>query len=1005
MQTRSEPGVEAGANLTSQFNEFREKYSELPAVLSSLSVIQRLLSSTRKSSLEQWLNLKKRGFQLARKRALFIAAEATGHLPLNKSSKEVERIREDLTAVISEGNSLHKVRALRAMRFIASEECITALEQGLVDPSAWVQATALHSLFRLNFRRRQPRRVFLIFLLSTFRHSLGFKALFSARAFLRNFSLNKGLFVGLLKEPGGMPLAALSLILWIITCTLGLVIPIVAIPVGFLVVVASTVYGIVDAPFWFRRIPNSDISSPRRIYPFVLLDYAFVLTYAVVALPFGLKHVIASLFVFGFLHLIASAFNRYSFELGESLRTLNRGFFTLVLAVNVVRFALSDRWVVYVLFIVAPIQLVWSLPQILRAISAKKEQFARATAILVGFLRKTGPAGFLQLRSWFKRAGKELWRHPRWLVAVGILGGFGLLARFAPASAVPVVFGPVWQTIEGELSDAFVLLRPYLYLTIGILLLLIYCAGSFSLIHLLWDEAAILARVRFRALASRPSHFTSLNEFVNYVFMAVRNEATPVGMRVRAVFALAQVPISNVTGINQLMDLAEGELPTRVRDAVYQVIDAAESRFQRGQRSTVNFDMEIVNKEIRPLLSPSSILRGNIFLIIGSILLVTLASGVFQLHDLNVMSEVDLIALIELSIAFVLVIYYCSASKRVSSRAKRSLVVGMGLLSVALIHPLQPVLINWPNHGVLQKVISNLGVTVIDFRTLAGVLVPVILFGIFAQFGHLLYLLDNDVSIEPAKADSTDKATNDAQPKSHDIRIFRYLQLRKQRLAVQPGIVFQVLFIGLAASIFQSQPLQELLDLRNQSMPAFVQGDTGSQMKLTRIPLDGRVIRVALVPVVDDQKTPWVGNTFPIIVEVDDDGRWSRREVNRIYRRDRYCWGEVWISASKGTLQAWQTLPHGCLEFPVIDGDTATFDFRAHCVYHGSSVRLLATVYDRARSESVALETEPANVLHEVAISSQSSDPLLSGTLSPFVRSIWSSPFREAMSPDSIPDK
>ncbi len=196
---------------------WRAEHLNLPATLLFLSRIKRALTGLgRDSSAHKvWSELKARGKSLARRRALFVAAEAVGHLRRGAQAGELETIRKALGIVVEEGTTLDKVRALRAVNFIPSDECVPILKKGMQDRSAWVQATALNILLNMNLQQGAPRKVLTDFLHDRVERQIQREEVLNPRAVVKNFHVNKGLFFALLKAPGGKRLALLSLRLWL----------------------------------------------------------------------------------------------------------------------------------------------------------------------------------------------------------------------------------------------------------------------------------------------------------------------------------------------------------------------------------------------------------------------------------------------------------------------------------------------------------------------------------------------------------------------------------------------------------------------------------------------------------------------------------------------------------------------------------------------------------------------------------------------------------------------
>lgn len=216
------------------------------------------------------------------------------------------------------------------------------------------------------------------------------------------------------------------------------------------------------------------------------------------------------------------------------------------------------------------------------------------------------------------------------------------------------------------------------------------------------------------------------------------------------------------------------------------------------------------------------------------------------------------------------------------------------------------------------------------------------------------------------------------------------------------------------ATSIQSEPLQELLDLRNESMPYFVMNDNEIQLK--NLVTDGQVVRVAIVNVEPDADpaekadpdllsvydamvssmvnehesqnyTPSLERTFPFTMEA----------ARPIYEnvedpRDQIYGGELWLATRNGQIEFWQPLRQSCLSNPRLNGNDFIFDYRLKCNYK-KRMRVVAIVYNKRRSNYVRRRAETENVLREFELNPPLNRRVLVDTLSPFVRTTWTSVF------------
>ena len=248
---------------------WRAEHLDLPVTLLFLSRIKRALAGLSKGERADtaWDRLKARGKSLARRRALFVAAEAVGRLRRGAQADERGTIRQALGVIVEEGTTLDKVRALRALSFIPSDECVPVLKRGMQDRSPWVQATALNILLNMNLRQSASRSVLIEFLFDRFERQTQREEVLNLRAVVRNFHVNKGLFVGLLKAPGGKRLALLSLRLWATALLLSFFIALAAgagVALRALAVAAVAIFGflVAAAEAIFVKLPRLLTSTP-----------------------------------------------------------------------------------------------------------------------------------------------------------------------------------------------------------------------------------------------------------------------------------------------------------------------------------------------------------------------------------------------------------------------------------------------------------------------------------------------------------------------------------------------------------------------------------------------------------------------------------------------------------------------------------------------------------------------------------------------------------------------
>jgi hypothetical protein len=975
----TEDPVELAEELREHGERWRAEHSDLTVVLLIHTCIRKIIDGLRFrfGSSRAWLPLKRRGDQLARTKSLFIAAEAMGHLPEHKRSAEVQKIRDELAVVIEEGSSLHKVRALRSMAFIASDECVPLIEKGLRDSSPWVQATALHILLRFNLRKKGPRGILINFLFNNFRESLRKSSVFSLSQIVRNFFLNKGLLVALSKEPGGRALAVLSAFLWA-----GSIVG--AVLFAILYVVSKLLYGsailvggisaiILFGPIIVRGVGGPNISLRRGLSLWIVVDYALAAVIAVMlasrpptmlSVCLGLLKTLTAVTV---LHTASVPVNEISRAQAENVRGLMRSLLAAV-ALVITYQGWHDATLPLVVSLFAAVQFAWVAPWFI-AFFRSNIAFFRSNIELI---RKWAAVAGNILNSLVEAANKWInilasklvswvkshaWKLARWAGVLGFVAAFLYYASsFLPESTV--------KGVEVQYNHLQVLLSPYFYLLGGIVVTVFNCGFYLFLLRLVWDEVALLNRARSRTLMRRRSHFKDPADFLAYVIQVVKNATNSVNLRTRAVLALTQIPLANPASVGQLMEVAEEDLPPKVRDALYQIIDAAEKRMQRGQMSSLNFDMEIISRQVEPILSPGSILRRRIIAWLCLLLLLTFLLGASRFSDLAVQPLTARVALAELAIGAALLLYYISTWGKISDARKWALMIGCGMLAVSWFYPLQ----EWLLGTTRPPLFLTFGVPTFDGGTARSLFVPILLFSIAAQISHTVYLLEMDVLLPEVKAAQAPIA----------------LLRRLNRLDAQPRIFRWVLLAALAAVAFQSMPLQEFIDLRDEGMPYFARNDETGGAELRDIPLDGRVIRVALLPVSDQNGLePPLSETFPT--------------AKGAYAQKDFDWSmgdEVWISSEGAEIFTWQIHSMNCLDFKAGDGQVSFLFLPRNC-FSTEKFRLVAIVYNRRRARSIAEKATPENLKKEFEHARGSEDRLLADTLSPFARAVWG-PFFES---------
>lgn len=1051
---------------------WRAEHSDLPATLLILSRLRKTLhpdneqrwsdaSATNSSDVRaRWVKLRLRGEKLARRRALFTAAEAIGRRQSYQGVTESASIRDELGVVIDEGSSGQKVRALRAMRFIASDECIPFIQTGLSDESRWVQTTALHTLFRLDLKKEKPRQVLINFLLNKFRESLKWDwESLSAETLRRNFNRNAGLFVGLLKERGGMGLAFFALLLWITSTILLLTVPLLLLLAALFCLVVLLGIGcallpgaILGLPLLTRGIIKPPGVSRSRIVILASLDYVLTSLMIAAGLHYGLIYLGASLGIFYLLLLCSWPFNGEAFAKTEKFRQFNRCLFTAVAGWFSYRSGQPLKLTVAlaVLFIA---QFAWTFPRLFPWLAAafypRKRKFVRVLDFLnwcgrllfnvfrspwwfLKWLKRVTPGVFAALNEMLKspavrefpqrvnssvrrlegparlvktnlqRRVRQSIKAKHFLIAATVIVSLAAALTFVRIKVGHLTEAQLKQWITPLLHSAMQLLRgsllftlkPYLYLSLGILTLLITCSIVLIGIYLLWDELLFVDRIRLRILLRREAHPPdSPEKFLKFVLDMIKNPSWPTGLRVHAASNLAEVPeLSNEKDLTILLDLAIEDLPLEVRDAIEQSVQAAQDRMGRGEIREGIIDMALIDQQVETLYQAGPILQPKIERALQLGLGCSILVGLAQVFLLGVHRLIDKAALAEMALGVALIFVYLFFEP---PRLRRwSLLAGLIVMSIGITHPLQDFLVDatWPNF-------LNFGMEFVDSSTLRAFFFPMVLACIVAQAGNTLFLLASDTKIEVKYGEGSG-----------------IMARRMARLEKKPAVLSTALFISLAATTIQAEPLQEYLDLRTEKMPSFAAIESTSAIQLNDIPTDGRVVRIALVAARKEPElvfdgslptgfdalvsnllqddliyTPSVERTFaPIFKPIVENRRPVPNDQEDI--EDSVFLDEVWLAARDGEIKIWQPLPPQrtpCIGWSASGADKLTLDPRASCTYD-FRVRFVAIVYNQRRSARVRESANLQNALDEFDLKPASGTRVFAGTLSALTRATWS---------------
>jgi hypothetical protein len=952
------PWRELAAQIEANSKAWRGRFYDLPVVVLILSLIRKMAAALEPDSLltRPWSDLKKEGERLSRSRALFVAAEAVGQLSETAALAEQRAdIRENLGVLIREGTSLHKVRGLRALRFIASEECIPHIEQGLRDPSPWVQATALRALFRLNLRERQPHALLLHFIVRLFWQSCrdpldGLYEVATGREADEMppniFVLSRGLVAGLFRQRGARRLGALSLLLWglaavwyavfSVAATLFFVaaIPFGALAIGMALLLALVLI-LTSARADHARVrpcaESIEVHSGRSTWPQIVVqavpNYAFLGLVAVL-LPFPQSLIVI---IIALIVLISPS--------GEEIPGVFRALGLVFLSMQL---PLAD-WRYLTIVVLALVQLLW--------------------------------------------VGMSILRSGKWKPVLADIGLTAFLTAF-----IVVFCGLLFAVFAGLFVS-------------GIGMIVIVFVSVFLLLRplVLW-ETWVVESIRVPLLWRWTRVFRDLDAYLDHMVKVVRSPWLPLWVRTHAVFRLMDVPLAGSQVIARLIDLADEDLPPRLKDAIYQVVDTAEARVQRGQVETTGFEASrLAGSEPEP--SPGEILQPRLILLLLAATGVAFLIGSELLVRIPSLSFSEWAALAELVCGTLLVFAGMIAGRKHPRQCLWTLTLGLGLLGLAMAWPMQvevgspwslfPSLeVSWP---------SGLEIVLLGEATVVSVVIPMWFALVLSILGYYVYVLLCDVSLKPVSGDTTGtRSTESSQNWSTS-------QDRNDGALDQPEgtgtdqtltagsswrrCLAACVALALLGSLLQSVALEDYLRLDTEPLPAVTAGPAGRTFALDDVPQDGRIIRVALVVVPAPNERPPLLHSFPkaskSVPGPPSTQRFERKLLHEVLPDD-VCWGEIWIAAEPGTPRVWVNLPNGHLAVALVSPGRVTFQVLGDAGSRPSSglLRPLVLVYNSRRSPWVRKLADPDR-FRDAFETIQPNTRILANTLNFLVRPVW----------------
>jgi hypothetical protein len=939
--------------------------------------------------------LKQRGEQLARGRALFVAAEAVGQLPQEPFVEVRRKLQANLAQLVARGNSLHQVRALRAMRFIASDESVPVIREALASRSPWVRLTALRVLLRLNLEGRRARSLAWQLIIESFLRLVDWREHFAFLIDILEFSSGllphreatataamdeaklltvlRRLVPGFWKERGGRGMA-------VVVLALGLVGNLWAALAGlvWLVLVAATLaVSCVTSPVWGRWV--RDQRGWRTATAPVAIDLACIIS-LVAAVPehtgkilltfFGSSYVVSLYGKERDLERGANGDERVALERrrehAETLRIVTRG----GLSAGGALVTASPLWVTLFAALAAA-QLVWAGVRFSRALRSRIAGRTRAFARL-DLPREVG-GSFCWMSLGFTA----------YLVApVHLLFGMGVGALF-------------W----------------FLYRRLPLVL--------------------ALGRVDLMERDHRDAE--SLSQYVDGMLRVVCDRSQPAAASARAALRLVNSPIADPALIERLQSLAETEskLPGVVTDALFQAIDAADTRIRRGRALSVEASWTRKLETRRG--TPGEQLRPYFSVALVSLALAALAATLLRADSPSDGSREAYIVAGGLTSAASLLLAVATSRWTPSRLRASALTLGLGMLCLFGSRPLWTWMHGLEGGGPRLHLIDMLS---------WGAGVPAA--GLGALLGLGIHLLSSGLGPRQQRPSDAGRVAKGlfrasvlalafalcfffaARALSHSLQgpdqgIFA-LGDSSAALALWSGILFAGLGamlgmgihvmgsdesldelrtskvgllvggIGLGlASVGLSPPVLDFVERYWAPAPLVEVAETGV-VRLSRLPRDGRMLRAAVLDLGSTASPSSLTETFPATrAQLSTDAPWTDKPLEAILTTDSAVKGEVWLYAARDDVQAWQNLPNGCLRAESTDPREVVLQLDSSCS-GGGRHRVILLVYSRARSERVRVMAQ-AGARGEALARSADEGRLLVNTLSAFVRPVWSSNF------------
>jgi hypothetical protein len=981
---QSSPSDEAD-EVVAGLQEWRAKYLDVPLIVLLLDKIADLWwAEPAESDAEAlWQNLENRGQRLSRNRTLFVAAEALGQIRDESTVAQQTQLIENLGFLISNGNSLHRVRALRAMRFLASPDCTPHIEAALRDESAWVQSTAISTLFDIKPTISSASMMVMRLLGRTFLRSLAFRS--------DAFRVFKGLFAGLWSHSRSRILVLLVVCAWLGTVGLWALAAYVVIR---LISFGPKLQSLIETISYTTSLLIlaggaclARVASAARQKPFAWLSFAFA--FALDAILAGLiwsqSTYVTWMLVFLYAFLGGAIFVLLIKDVGA--RRVSLLLLRLIMSVIACSVAWNSGGAPRL--ILGALTVLFGSQVLTSAYRVRTDLYrSRILRWVLGAVACCAGIWLIVMRFWSpisllaQRAGSVFSAASTWPAATAAKSVFDNLSQYSN------ILNTQFKERGGHIDVSDVVLP------IGVLA--ISCFGILAA-----DRLILSIRIRF---SSKRYRIQGLRDYIMYVASVAQDHGLPVGVRKAVVATLVRLPLADPMLNDFLLRLADSDLPLSVQDAFYQAVDASEKRLERGQVRSVVPDTGELQELSMAILKAGPVFRPLIraFLVIAAIAGITVIVGLeswqqLEPYRVGVMRAYSIVSASLLALG--------ASTMGIVSRVRMWLIIlGCCILGAA-----------WSTPSWSPAVFSS-------FNVVLGLSIAV------GLIGYFLYHLEADAAVAsqplwarslvllllalfctslpaPAVAEIA-SLMRDKVPKFETTARF---SVRLSQLPVDQRFVRVVLVRTSKSPEKERGIASHSLNVRQaQAVPQA--GDPAPKEEKTERILprkkrakDSSVIVWSLSPDAYSIHswgrwvTPWsdierqlpaIEATFPKVLRVGVTNSGDSAKLQLEYPIDDVA-GEVWLFGDGHEVHSWSDLPQACLKSRLESGGGAVFEISDKCTANREMYRLAAILYSRSSTAAIreVVGNRSVDLLMERAIPGQR---LRAETLTPFSRVVWS---------------